>query len=282
MLMSRLPMVWATVARVPGSFKARHRPLPICPLVFGGLRGAAGDAEHHAGDASHVEPALVRQGLYGDALVLVVRIDRAHDVDRRELSASDGCNGILHVLLAEAMEYGLQAFTGEDLAGPLKGPLEDAMAEAGILLADRHAGRPANGGARLAGDDDFFPGRRRHLHAGADDLDLVAIVEAGDERHDAAVDLGAHGGVADIGMNGIGEIDRRCAARQGDQLALGRETEDLVLEQLELRVLQKLLRIVAFRKRLDGMAEPGVSAGFLRQKLPALAAFAILVARCSP
>ena len=80
---------------------------------------------------------------------------------------------------------------------------------------------------------------------GADDLDLVAVLQLGQQRHDAAVDLAADAGVADVGVDRIGEIDRRRAARQRDQPALRREAEDLVLEQLELGVLEELLGRVA-------------------------------------
>ena len=50
-------------------------------------------------------------------------------------------------------------------------------------------------------------------------------------------------------------------ARQRDQLALGREAEHLVVEQLELGVLEKLLRIGALGEQLDGAAQPGIGAG---------------------
>ncbi len=121
--------------------------------------------------------------------------------------------------------------------------------------------------ARLAGDDHRLPRGRRHLRLGADDLDLVAVLQFGHQRHDAAVDLGADAGVADIGVDGIGEIDRRRAARQRDQPALRREAEDLVLEQLELGVLEEVLRIVAFRQRFDRPPQPCIGVGILGNRV---------------
>jgi hypothetical protein len=64
-------------------------------------------------------------------------------------------------------------------------------------------------------------------------------------------------------MDGIGEVDGRGAARQRDQPALRGEAEDLILEQLQPRVLEEILRIVAFRKRLDRLAQPGIGVGVL-------------------
>ena len=90
------------------------------------------------------------------------------------------------------------------------------------------------------------------------DLDLVAVPELRGERQLPAVDDGADAGVADVGVHGIGEVDRRGAARQGDQPALGREAEHLVLEQLELGVLQELFGVVALEQRVDQAAQPDV------------------------
>src|SRR5690606_16246903 len=259
--------------------RKRGLPLSFQGRLIARLRRTARNTEHHARGAADIEPALVGGRLYRHALVLVVGVDGAHDIDGGQFATADGRDHVLDILLAESMQGRLEAFPREDLAGALESPLENAVAETGILLADRHARCPADRGARLSGDDNFLPGGRRHLHAGTDNLHLVAVVQPGDERHDAAVDLGADGRVADIGVDGIGEIDRRRTARQRDQLALRGETEDLVLEQFELGMLQELLRIVAFRKRLDRASEPRIGAGLLRQQFTTVAALPILVER---
>ena len=88
----------------------------------------------------------------------------------------------------------------------------------------------------------------------------------GHQRRVAAIDAAADAAVADAGVNGIGEVDRRRAARQGDELALGREAEDLVLEQLELGVLEEFARAFAFRQHLDQMAQPAIGVGFGRRR----------------
>src|SRR5690606_34956176 len=128
----------------------------------------------------------------------------------------------------------------KNLAGAFERAFKYPVTEARILLADRHAGGTAYCGARLARDDDLFPGGRRYLDTRADNLHLVPVRKTRDERHDRTVNLGADRGVADVGMDGIGEIDRGRAARQRNQLALRCEAEHLILEQLELGVLEKL------------------------------------------
>ena len=96
------------------------------------------------------------------------------------------------------------------------------------------------------------------MGGGGQDFDLVAIGKLTGERHVPAVHDGADRSVADIGMDGIGEIDRRGTARQRDEAALRGEAEDLILEQFELGVLEELLGRVAFEQRFDQAAEPGI------------------------
>ena len=104
------------------------------------------------------------------------------------------------------------------------------------------------------------------------------LCELGQERRDAAVDLGSRRGVADVGVDRIGEVDRRRAARQRDQPALRREAEDLVVEQLELGVLEELLRVVALGEEVDGAPQPLIGAALARRARERVGA-AVLVER---
>ena len=52
-----------------------------------------------------------------------------------------------------------------------------------------------------------------------DDVDLLAVLEHVVERHHLAVDAGAPAAVPEPGVDVIGEVDRRGAARQIDDLA---------------------------------------------------------------
>ena len=47
-----------------------------------------------------------------------------------------------------------------------------------------------------------------------DDFDDVAGAQLGAQRHHAAVDLGAHAGVAHLGVDGVGKVDRRGIRRE--------------------------------------------------------------------
>ena len=110
-------------------------------------------------------------------------------------------------------------------------------------------------GARLAGGDEAQPRRLRMLRLGGEDFDLVAIVEQGAQRDDAAVDLGADGLVAKVGVDRISEIDRGRALGQLDQFALGREGEDAVLVHRHPRMLEQFLGARGMVEDFDEVAK---------------------------
>ena len=74
-------------------------------------------------------------------------------------------------------------------------------------------------GARAAGAHEVEPGRVRARVRRADDLDHVAALQLGAQRHRLAVDVGGDAVVADVGVDRVGEVDRRRAARQREDLA---------------------------------------------------------------
>ena len=125
-------------------------------------------------------------------------------------------------------------------------------------------GGAADGGAGLSGDGDAFPAAGGVL-VSARMISTSSPLASGARRRQPAVDLHAHRGIADIGVDGIGEVDRGRPARQGDQPALGREAEHLVVEQLQPRMLQKLFGAVALGEQVDGALEPLIGAALVRQ-----------------
>ena len=66
------------------------------------------------------------------------------------------------------------------------------------------------------------------------DFDDVAVVQLRVVARDAVIHLRADHRVADGRVDGIGEVDRRGAGGQADDLALRREDEDLVVEHVDL------------------------------------------------
>ena len=156
------------------------------------------------------------------------------------------------------LEHRFERPLGELLALLAERLLHDRAAEIEILGALLGADEAADAGARLAGDDKALPGRRRRLRLRGDDLDLVAVLQLGAQRHQPAVDLGADAGVADLRVHRVGEIDRRGAARQRDQVALRGEGEDLVLEHLELGVLEEFLGPGGMLEDIQQLAQPAV------------------------
>ena len=184
-------------------------------------------------------------------------MDRVQHGLRGQLVAAHRREHIVHVAHGEARQSGLQEIAAKRLLGALERVLHDALPEPGIFATGRGAVGAANGLARFARHHHLLPGRGRHLYARAHDLDLVAVAKLGHERHDPPVYLGARAGVAHIGVDGIGEIDRCRAARQGDQGRLGREAEHLVLKEFELGVLEEFLG-VPILERVDRAAQPRI------------------------
>ena len=105
-------------------------------------------------------------------------------------------------------------------------------------------------------DDEVQPVAARLVARRRHDLDDVAVAQPRAQRHHLAVDARADALVADVGVDGVGEVDRRRAARQRLDLALRREDVDLLRIQLDLQVLQELLRIAHLLLPFEQLAQP--------------------------
>ena len=76
------------------------------------------------------------------------------------------------------------------------------------------------------------------------------------ERDDLAVHLGADAAVADVGVDRVGEVERGRAGGEVLDLALRREDEHLVLEEVDLERLEELGRVLV-ALGLEQLAQPG-------------------------
>ena len=70
------------------------------------------------------------------------------------------------------------------------------------------------------------------------------------------VDLGATAAVTDIGVNGIGKVDRRAAVGKLDDIALRRENVDMILKQLDLDGFHELGSVFDVLIPVDEVAQP--------------------------
>ena len=106
---------------------------------------------------------------------------------------------------------------------------------------------------------DLRPVERRPgaLHLRREDLHSVAGGQLRVEGHQAAVDPRPDAGVAHLGVDRVGEVDRRGPGGEGDDLALGREDEDLVLLEVDLQVVHELVGIRRLQLPVDDPVEPG-------------------------
>ena len=76
-------------------------------------------------------------------------------------------------------------------------------------------------------------------------LDPLAGTQAVGERHDAPIDPRAAAAMADLGMDGIGEVQRRGPLGQVEHVALRREHEHAVGEEIRAEVLEQALVVLA-------------------------------------
>ena len=63
------------------------------------------------------------------------------------------------------------------------------------------------------------------------------------ERSHRTVDFGADAVVTDLGMNGVGKVERCRAGTKRHDLALGRKDEDLLIEEVNLQRMQVFLGV---------------------------------------
>ena len=88
------------------------------------------------------------------------------------------------------------------------------------------------------------------------DLDDVAVLQPRAQRDHLAVDARPDALMAQVGVDRVREVDRGRAARQRFHQPLRREDVDLFRVELDLQVLDELLRVVHFLLRFEQLAHP--------------------------
>ena len=89
-----------------------------------------------------------------------------------------------------------------------------------------------------------------------DDLHDVALAQRGAQRHQLAVDLGAHAVLAHLGVHGVGEVDGRGVLGQRLDVALGREDVHFVGEEIDAHAVEELGGVVGVLLVLQELAQP--------------------------
>ena len=98
------------------------------------------------------------------------------------------------------------------------------------------------------------PVARRPAHLGRDDFDALAVLQRRVERHHVPVDLGPAAVVPEVGVQRIGEVDRRRSRGQVNHPALRRHHVHRVVQR-------RLLELLHPRRRIRHLVAP-------RQQLP--------------
>ena len=91
---------------------------------------------------------------------------------------------------------------------------------------------------------------------GGHDLHKVAGLQLGGQRHDAAVHLRADAAVAHGGVDAVSKVQWGRAAGQRDHVALGREHEHLVREQVDLGQLAELAGVAHVALPVQNAPQP--------------------------
>ena len=152
--------------------------------------------------------------------------DALGDAARRHVVLADRRQQRVEVDVAELGDHRLELVrrsTSAAPAGPRGGaPRRARRGPASIMSSAPLAAEPlADLVAGPRRRDEAQPVLRRPggLDLRREDLARVAARQLVVERHQPAVDLGADAGVADLGVHGVGEVDRRRADRQRDRPA---------------------------------------------------------------
>lgn len=91
------------------------------------------------------------------------------------------------------------------------------------------------------------------MRIGEDNIKLVEIIELSNKGNDEEIEFREKEDVENIGVKGIGKINRSREERKRDKNEFRSEEEEMILKKLKIGVLKKLLRIVEIRKLIDGM-----------------------------
>lgn len=121
-----------------------------------------------------------------------------------------------------------------------------------------------DGRERIEGWKKRLKGGGRKMRIGEDNIKLVEIIELSNKGNDEEIEFREKEDVENIGVKGIGKINRSREERKRDKNEFRSEEEEMILKKLKIGVLKKLLRIVEIRKLIDGMEKKWIGVGIGR------------------
>ena len=234
-------------------------------------RAATSRTEHHdVVEASDLDLLFTRaehapdDGRDGPFRRFLVQLVGRNELDEHllglDLTVSDGRKQIVHFLHREVRQRLCELLAVDDglrvdvvAARLLLEQLASELDRARLLF---RVNQVLDLVARARRRGEVEPVTARPVPGLRDDFDDVAVLEARAERHDLAVHPRADALMADIGVNRVGKIDGRRAAWQRLHQTFWREGVDLLGIQLDLEVLDELLRIADFLLVFEKLAHP--------------------------
>src|SRR5438552_7530921 len=186
----------------------------------------------------------------------------------------------------EIFDLAVAIFSGDALQFGL-GDFSELHAQAAgfffqVLLADLDRLDPLGGIddvldfiARAGSLDDGQPILAGKVIGLGHDLDDVAVAQRVLQRNDAPIDLGSDAGGADVGVNGVGEVDGSSVLRQHHDSAARREGVDFFRVQIHFESGHELARILHILLPLDQVEQPGDELVVVGRPLLALLVFPV-------
>ena len=208
---------------------------------------------------------LDQQGLCVDVLrrtdfvLAIFRQQSLGDQRRKSVSQTDIGQQAVEIAQVELSQQRLDSLRRQ-FAQPADASdqcfFQQPLAEQDRLLAPQVFEVMADAGAGLGGDHEVEPGGIGAGGGRNDHLDGLTGGQRRTQRHQSPVHLGAHAGIADIGVDGVGEVHGGGAARQIDDLAARSEHVDLVGEQIHLDAFQEFHRIAGAALHVQQLLQP--------------------------
>src|SRR6185369_14920955 len=242
---------------------------------------AAAEADHDVVDAAHAHAALRLTADEPEELLerplpfvlplfeLVGRNELRDHVVRRQHAVPDRRDQRLVVLVAELLrgrrELAAAAKLRELQSIAAQVTLEQLGADLDAAPALLRLDPAPDALLRAARLDELQPVLARRLPRGGDDLDRVTALQLVLQRDELAVHARAGAVLADLRVDAVREVDDRRALREVEEVALRREREHLLGEEVLLHRAHELLRVLEMLLPFEDLPEPGEALDLLRR-----------------